>query len=179
MYLLDSTLWMRPCIRSRYPSFWCCLDPGSGWITAPVFPLSFSGFGAPQWKKGRRRGRGWRGGLGKKEKQPNGHLPMMQGNPQQDDWKVRMSHFPLGVHLSIIPPHCRWVPVPSGGRVPPAPTQSHPSFCQLPSNHSNMTSHLLCVKKKNSSQSNLTLSNGGRFEFPLWDTGTSWETTTI
>lgn len=33
--------------------------------------------------------------------------------------------------------------------------------------------------RKNSSGSNLTLSNGRRFEFPLWDTGTSWETTTI
>lgn len=33
--------------------------------------------------------------------------------------------------------------------------------------------------RKNSAESNLTLSNGRRFEFPLRDTGTSWETTTI
>lgn len=32
---------------------------------------------------------------------------------------------------------------------------------------------------KNSAGCNLTLSNGMRFEFPLRDTGTSWETTTI
>lgn len=70
---------------------------------------------SPAVKSGR-GGRGEWGGLGAKEKQPNGHLPMMQGNQPQDDWKVRMSHFPLGVHLSI-PPRYRWVPVRSGSRV--------------------------------------------------------------
>lgn len=39
---------------------------------------------------------------------------MIQGNPPQDDWEVRMSHFPLGVRLSIIPPHYRWLSVRSG-----------------------------------------------------------------
>lgn len=167
---LDATIYQK-----SSPSFWCCLDLGSGWITAPVFPLCFSGFGVPQWKGRWACGGegGWGVGvLGAKEKQPNGHLPMMQGNPPQDDWEVRMSHFPLGVRLSIIPPRYRWVPVRLGVNF-----SSHPPFFQLPSNHFNMASHLLCVK--NSSESNLTLSNGGRFEFPLWDTGTSWETTTI
>lgn len=95
----------------------------------------FSGFGAPRCKREGRWGKN-----GAKEKQPNGHLPMIQGNPPQDDWKVRMSHFPLAVRPCIIPPRYRWVP----GRGAPPP----PFFFQLPSNHSDMASHLPCVKKQ-------------------------------
>lgn len=80
----------------------------------------------------------------------------------------------LSYHRFIASALYRWEPVDaplgircfSAARVPPQPATKF-WHCS-PS-----------TVRKNSSGSNLTLSNGRRFEFPLWDTGTSWETTTI
>lgn len=110
MYLLDSRLWMLLSIRSHLPPSGAALIRGQAESRLLCF-LSVSQDSESRSEKGGGR---VGGEVGAKEKQANGHLPMMQGNPPQDDWKVRMSHFPLGVRLSIIPPRYRWVPVRSG-----------------------------------------------------------------
>lgn len=62
---------------------------------------------------------------------------MIQRNGPQDDWKVRMSHFPLHVHPFIIWALYRWEP---------ADALSGIGLFELPSNHSDIASHLLYVK---------------------------------
>lgn len=110
--------------------FSCSPDQGSGWIAAPVFTPCFSGFRTPQRKRRKKKTRA-------KEKQQNRHLPMIQRNGPQDDWKVRMSHFPLHVHPFIIWALYRWEPVDALSGI---------GLFELPSNHSDIASHLLYVK---------------------------------
>lgn len=130
------------------------LDLGSDRIKAPVFTPCFSGFGTPQRK---RKGRS----MTAMEKEQRRHLLMIQRTGPHGGEKVRMSHFPLSVYHFITRTFRRW-------ELADALWGIHRSAA-LPS------LHVRRVRK----ESNLTLSNGRRFEFPLWDTGTSWETTTI
>lgn len=62
---------------------------------------------------------------------------MIQRNGPQDDWKVRMSHFPLHVHPFIIWALYRWEPVDALSGI---------GLFELPSNHFDIASHLLYVK---------------------------------
>lgn len=102
------------------------------------------------------------------ENEQEGHLLMIQRIGPHGGEKVKISHFPLSVYPFITWALYRWEPedVLSGiccfsAALPSVWHRSPSTLC------------------KNSAESNLTLSNGRRFEFPLWDTGTSWETTTI
>lgn len=129
----------------------------------------FSGFGAPRCKREGGREGWWWGGLRKNSRTDTclWFKEIHRRTTGRWEWVTFLwPSVPPSFHLAT-----GGCPV---GEPPPPPPHF---FFQLPSNHSDMASHLPCIK--NSSESNLTLSNGGRFEFPLWDTGTSWETTTI
>lgn len=131
------------------------LDLGSDWIKAPVFTPCFSGFGTPQ-RKGEDQWRQW-----KKSSEDTclWFRELDHTTVRRWEWVTFLS---LSITSSLGP---------SKGGNQQMPCQE--SVVQLPFRCSTSAVY------ENSAESNLTLSNGRRSEFPLWDTGTSWETTAI
>lgn len=131
------------------------LDLGSVWIRAPVFTPCFSGSGTPQ-RKGEDQWRQWK-------KRSEATCLWFRG---PDHTTARRWEW-----VTFLSPSITSSLGPSEGGNRQMPCQE--SVVQLPFRRSTSAVY------ENSAESNLTLSNGRRSEFPLWDTGTSWETAAI
>ena len=146
---MDQLLHLKQITSSLY------LDLGSGGIKAPVFMPCFSGFGTPQ-RKGEDQWRQWK--MSSKD--------TCLWFRELDHTTVRRWEWVTFLSLSVTSSLG-----PSKGGNQQMPCQE--SVVQLPFCCSTSAVY------ENSAEIILTLSNGRRPEFPLWDTGTSWETTAI
>lgn len=162
---------MSVCIRAEWDTFVCLHADAVTALRADLLPFPWSGVRLNQSSCVyslflRLRNPTEKGGrsMTAMEKEQWRHLLMIQRTGPHHGEKVRMSHFPLSLSITSSLG-------PSKGGNQQMPCQE--SVVQLPFRCSTSAVY------ENSAESNLTLSNGRRSEFPLWDTGTSWETTAI